>query len=122
MERLKLKAIQRLRRKKRVRKNVFGTAERPRLSVYRSLQHIYAQLIDDTAGRTLVEASTVSKEVRGSLKYGGNKEAAAKVGTLLAERAKAKGITAAAFDRNGYKYHGRVKALAEAVRKGGLSV
>lgn len=122
MERLKLKATQRLRRKKRVRKCVFGTPERPRLTVYRSLQHIYAQLIDDAAGRTLVEASTLSEEVREAVKYGGNKAAAAKVGTMLAERAKAKGITCAAFDRNGYKYHGRLKALAEAVRKGGLAV
>ncbi len=122
MERLKLKAIQRLRRKKRVRKRVFGTPERPRLSVFRSLQHIYAQLIDDTAGRTLVQVSTLSKELRNAVKSGGNKDAAAKVGAALAERAKAAGITAAAFDRNGYKYHGRVKALADAVRKGGIAM
>jgi large subunit ribosomal protein L18 len=122
MERLKLKAIQRLRRKKRVRKRVFGTPERPRLSVFRSLQHIYAQLIDDTAGRTLVQVSTLSKELRDAVKSGGNKDAAAKVGAVLAERAKAAGITAAAFDRNGYKYHGRVKALADAVRKGGIAM
>ncbi len=122
MERLKLKAVQRLRRKKRVRKRVFGTPERPRLSVFRSLQHIYAQLIDDTAGRTLVQVSTLSKELRDAVKSGGNKDAAAKVGAALAERAKAAGITAAAFDRNGYKYHGRVKALADAVRKGGIAM
>jgi large subunit ribosomal protein L18 len=122
MERLKLKAVQRLRRKKRVRKRVFGTPERPRLSVFRSLDHIYAQLIDDTAGKTLVEVSSLSKDLHDAMKTGGNKDAAAKVGAALAERAKARGIGAVAFDRNGYKYHGRVKALADAVRKGGIAM
>ena len=87
----------------------------------RRLQNIYAQLIDDTSGRTVVEASTLCKELRDTVKYGGNRSAAEKVGAVLAERAKAKGITAAAMDRNGYRYHGRVKALADAARKGGLS-
>ncbi|HSW46356.1 MAG TPA: 50S ribosomal protein L18 [Phycisphaerae bacterium] len=110
------------RRKRRVRKKVFGTPERPRLTVSRSLQHIYAQLVDDTAGRTLVEASSMSKEVREPLKYGGNKAAASVVGKLLGERALAKGIKAAVFDRNGRQFHGRVKALADAVREAGLKV
>ncbi len=122
MERLKIKAVRRLRRKTRIRKRLFGTPERPRLTVSRSLQHVYAQLIDDFSGRTLVEASTRSKEMREAIKYGGNKAAAEKVGAVLAERAKAKGITRVAFDRNGYRYHGRVKALADAARKAGLSL
>lgn len=121
MHRLKLKAIRHRRRKLRVRKRVFGTPERPRLSVWRSLRNVYAQLIDDTTGRTLVAAGTLEKDVRAGLGYGGNKAAAARVGAVLAERAKAKGITKAAFDRNGYKYHGRVKALADAAREAGLS-
>ncbi len=112
----------RLRRKKRVRKRVFGTADRPRLTVFRSLKNIYVQLIDDTAGNTLTEASTVSKDVRGSVGYGGNASAAGQVGKLLADRALAKGIKRVAFDRNGYKYHGRVKALAEAARQAGLKM
>ena len=86
MERLKLKAMQRARRKKRIRKRLFGTSERPRLSVYRSLQNIYAQLIDDTSGRTVVEASTLCKELRDTVKYGGNRSAAEKVGAVLAEQ------------------------------------
>ncbi len=122
MERLKLKAMRRERRKIRIRKRVFGTPERPRLSVYRSLQHIYAQLIDDVSGRTLVAVSTQSKGVRDEQKYGGNKAAAEKVGAALAAAAKGRGITAAAFDRNGCRYHGRVKALADAARKAGLSL
>jgi len=109
-----------VRRKRRVRKRVFGTAERPRLSVHRSLQHISAQIIDDDRGVTLCQASTADKELRGSLGYGGNCKAAGAVGTLLATRAKTKGIEAVAFDRNGRKFHGRVKALAEAAREAGL--
>jgi large subunit ribosomal protein L18 len=116
------KTRRRLRRKRRVRKRVFGTAGRPRLTVFRSLKNIYAQLVDDTAGRTLAEASTMSKDLRGSVGYGGNASAAGAVGRLLAERALARGIKQAAFDRNGYKYHGRVKALAEAAREAGLKV
>ncbi len=110
------------RRKQRIRKKIYGTPECPRLSVFRSLKNIYAQLIDDVAGATLVEASSRNKEVRESLKYGGNRGAAAAVGKLLGEKAVAKGIKRAAFDRNGYKFHGRVKALAEAAREAGLKV
>lgn len=110
----------RLRRKARVRKRVVGTAERPRLSVFRSLKNIYAQLIDDHSGVTLVEASSRNKDLRGPVGYGGNKNAAVVVGKSLAERAIAKGIKAAAFDRNGYRYHGRIKALADAAREAGL--
>lgn len=120
MSHVPTKIQQRGRRKLRVRKKVFGTAERPRLTVFRSLQNIYAQLINDVEGKTIVEASTRNKDVVGSIKSGGNVEAAKSIGKLLAERATAKGITAAAFDRNGYRYHGRIKALADAAREGGL--
>ncbi len=108
------------RRKKRVRKRAFGTAERPRMTIFRSLKNIYAQIIDDHEGRTLVAASTRDKGVRETVTYGGNKAAAATVGARLAELAKQKGIEKVTFDRNGYKYHGRVKELADAARKGGL--
>jgi len=114
------KHIRRMRRKMRVRKRVFGTPDEPRLTVFRSIKHIYAQVIDDTVGRTLVATSTLDKAFRGRMKHGGNKAAAEVVGTHLAELAKAKGIQRVRFDRNGYKYHGRIKALAEAARKGGL--
>jgi large subunit ribosomal protein L18 len=117
---MEMKIERRERRKMRVRKHVFGTAERPRLTVFRSLKNIYAQLIDDSAGHTLVEASSRGKDVAKGLGYGGNKKAAAQVGKLLGERALAKGIQLAAFDRNGYKFHGRIKELAEAARKVGL--
>jgi large subunit ribosomal protein L18 len=119
---IEVKIERRLRRKKRVRKRVFGTAERPRLSVFRSLKNIYAQLIDDQAARTIVEASTMSKELRGSTKYGGNVTAAGQVGALLGQRAVAQGVKQATMDRNGYKFHGRIKALAEAARKAGLKI
>ncbi len=122
MNRLKQKAKRRVRRKMRVRKRIFGTTERPRLTVFRSLQHIYAQVIDDTTGCTLLDASTVSKELRGSVGYGGNAASAKQVGKLLAERATAKGLRELVFDRNGYRFHGRVKALVEAVREGGVKV
>ena len=108
---------QRLKRHKRVRAKISGTPERPRLNVFRSKQNIYAQIIDDTTGVTLVSASTVEKDFDG---YGGNKEAARKVGKTVAERAKAKGIDAVVFDRGGYVYHGRVAELAEGAREGGL--
>ncbi|MBQ1728753.1 MAG: 50S ribosomal protein L18 [Oscillospiraceae bacterium] len=108
---------QRLKRHKRVRAKISGTPERPRLNVFRSKQNIYAQIIDDTTGTTLVSASTVEKDFDG---YGGNKEAARKVGQTVAERAKAKGIDAVVFDRGGYVYHGRVAELAEGAREGGL--
>ena len=122
MDNIEIKKQRRSRRKMRVRKNVHGTLERPRLTVTRSLQHIYAQLIDDVAGRTLVEASSITKELRGSMKYSGNKAAAVAVGKLLAQRAVAKGIKAAVFDRNGYMFHGRIKALADAAREAGLKI
>ncbi len=114
-----IKKWQSLRRRKlRVRRKISGTAARPRLSVYRSLRHIYAQLIDDEAGHTLVAASTLEK---GLVSGGtGNKEAAAAVGKAIAERALAKGITTCVFDRGGRPYHGRIKALAEAAREAGL--
>lgn len=111
-----LKQTRRQRRKTGIRKRVIGTSERPRLSVYRSLQHIYAQIIDDVSGKTLVSANTMQE----SIEKGGNKDAAAKVGAALAERAKAAGVTKVAMDRSGFKYHGRLKALADAARKGGL--
>ncbi|MEP3244465.1 MAG: 50S ribosomal protein L18 [Sneathiella sp.] len=94
---------------------------RPRLSVHRSDRQIYAQIIDDVAGRTLAAASTLEKDLRGKLKNGGDKDAASEVGKLIAERALKAGIKDVAFDRGGYQYHGRVKALAEAAREGGLS-
>ena len=110
----------RLRRHVRVRKKVNGTPERPRLSVYRSEHHIYAQVIDDTQGRTVAAASTIDKELRGKVGYGGNVAAAKQVGQLIAERAKAAGIQKVVFDRGGFNYHGRVAALADAAREGGL--
>jgi large subunit ribosomal protein L18 len=114
------KAIRRGRRKQGIRKLVNGTGERPRLTVFRSLHHIYAQIIDDERGVTVCEASTASKALRGKFKYGGNIAAAKLVGAELAQRAKAKQITAVAFDRNGYRYHGRIKGLADAAREAGL--
>ncbi|MBI3668611.1 MAG: 50S ribosomal protein L18 [Acidobacteria bacterium] len=106
----------------RVRTKVTGTLERPRLCVFRSLDHIYAQVIDDRTGRTLVAASSVDKTTRQQSKGGGNIAAAKVVGKVLAERAKAAGIAQVVFDRGGYKYHGRVKALADAAREAGLKL
>ncbi|MEM9213884.1 MAG: 50S ribosomal protein L18 [Cyanobacteria bacterium P01_F01_bin.150] len=108
------------RRHARIRRKVFGTAERPRLAVFRSNNHIYAQLIDDTQHRTLASASTLDADLKEKIDHGRNCEASAKVGTLLAERSVAKGIQSVVFDRGGKLYHGRVKALAEAAREGGL--
>ncbi|MFS8630366.1 MAG: 50S ribosomal protein L18 [Bacillales bacterium] len=108
----------RKKRHARVRRKVSGTAERPRLNVYRSNKHMYAQLIDDEKGVTLASASTLDKELQ--LESTGNAEAAAKVGELIAKRALEKGIKSVVFDRGGYVYHGRVKALAEAARENGL--
>ena len=108
---------QRIKRHKRVRAKISGTAERPRLSVFRSEANIYAQIIDDVAGNTLVAASTVEKGFEGN---GGNCDAAKKIGAVRAERALQKGIEEVVFDRGGYIYHGRVKALAEGAREGGL--
>ena len=110
-----------LRRTAKVRRNVRRAAgERARLSVFRSSKHIYAQLIDDASGRTVVSASSLEKDMRGALKTGANIDAAKAVGKLIAERASAKGIKQVVFDRGGYLYHGRVKALADAARQGGL--
>ncbi len=116
----KLLNKQRLRRTRRVRKALRGTAERPRLSVRRSNKHIYCQLIDDELGKTLASASTRDRGLR-SNKYAGNKEAAAEIGTALAQRAIAEGITSVRFDRGPYQYHGRVQALADAAREAGLT-
>jgi large subunit ribosomal protein L18 len=113
--------LQRKRRKFRVRKRIRGTPERPRLSVMRSLKHTYAQIIDDTRGATLAAASTTEKSLQQQVKYGGNKAAATAVGKVIAERAKAAGIEQICFDRGDNKYHGRVAALAQAAREGGLS-
>ena len=110
----------RVRRHHRVRLRVFGTAQRPRLNVFRSNTHLYAQVIDDTTGRTLLSASTLEKELKGTVKNGGNVAAAVAVGRLVAERAAKANVTAVVFDRGGYKYHGRIKALAEAAREKGL--
>jgi large subunit ribosomal protein L18 len=120
MDKNKDKAKRLLRRQYNVRKSLFGTVERPRLSVYRSSKHIYAQVINDMDGKTLASASSALDDVRGELKNGGNIAAAKKVGRAIADRAKAAGVTAVAFDRGGRAYHGRVKALADAAREGGL--
>ena len=110
----------RLKRKKRVRKNMFGTEERPRLSVFRSARHVYAQVVVDTAGHTLASASTLDAEVRAHPKFESKVKAAGFVGKLVAQRAVEKGISKVVFDRNGFSYHGRVQAIAEGARKGGL--
>lgn len=115
-----IKRFARDRRKKRVRKKVWGTPERPRLTVFRSLRHIQAQLIDDTQGRTLLGISSLNPEIRSKIKLGGNKQAAEKVGEMLAKKAKEIGIEKVVFDRCGYSFHGRVKALADKAREGGL--
>jgi large subunit ribosomal protein L18 len=112
----------RQRRQRRVRKGLSGTPERPRLAVFRSSKHIYAQVIDDADGKTLASAGTLDSEVKSQLAkpYGGNKAAASVVGKVVAERAKKAGIDKVCFDRRSYKYHGRVQALADAAREGGL--
>ena len=114
------KRAMRLKRKKRIRKHLSGTTERPRLSVFRSAKHIYAQVIDDTTGQTLISASTVEKGVREGERPENKTAAAMAVGKEVAMRAKDKGIGSVVFDRNGYKYHGRVKALSESARESGL--
>ncbi len=128
MDHQKAKHVRRLRRKRHVRKKLQGTPARPRLTVFRSSKHICAQLVDDLSGATLAEASSLSPALRAGLPvsknsqtYGGNVKAAVLVGKALAEKAKEKGITKVAFDRGHYRYHGRVKALADAAREGGLS-
>ena len=118
MKHNELKIKRRTRRKAGIRKSILGQPDRPRLTVFRSNKHMYVQIIDDLAGRTLVSASTSEKDVK--VDKGGNCAAASDVGKRLADRAQQAGITAVAFDRNGYRYHGRIKALAEAAREGGL--
>jgi large subunit ribosomal protein L18 len=113
--------VQRKRRSWRVRKRLRGTTERPRLCIKRSLKHTYAQVIDDSRGSTLASAATTEPSLKGDVKYGGNKVAAAVIGKVVAERAIAAGIKQVCFDRGGSKYHGRVAALAEAAREAGLS-
>jgi large subunit ribosomal protein L18 len=108
------------RRKLRIRKRISGDTERPRLSVFRSAKHIYAQVIDDTSGKTLAHASTLSKELKGSLDGKNKSDEAKAVGELIAKLCKAQKVAKVVFDRNGYIYHGRIKALADAARKAGL--
>jgi large subunit ribosomal protein L18 len=110
------------RRRRGVRRRVLGTPERPRLAVFRSARHIYAQIIDDTAARTIVAASTRDPGMRAQLARGSNRDAAGQVGKLLAEKARAAGVTRVVFDRSGYLYHGRVAALADGARQGGLEL
>ncbi len=116
----KSKNVTRLKRHKRVRKKIQGTPERPRLNVYRSLNHIYVQVIDDLNGQTLVAASTLDPDLKEKRNAGGNKEAAKAVGEITARKCLEKGIENVVFDRGGYLYHGRVKALAEGAREAGL--
>jgi large subunit ribosomal protein L18 len=118
MGKIKTKEDARGRRRQRLRKKVEGTADKPRLSIFRSLNHIYVQAIDDQEGKTLFSAS--SKEITEKSKHTGNKDTAKRVGELIAQKCKQKGIDAVVFDRGGYLYHGRVKALAEAARAAGL--
>ncbi len=110
--------LARIKRHKRVRKNISGSSERPRLCIFRSLKHIYAQVIDDKKGTTLVSLSTLDPEIKGKGKYQGNVKVAEMLGSLLAKKLEEKGIKKVVFDRGGYLYHGRVKAVAESTRKG----
>lgn len=114
------KNAKRQKRHLRTRKHIVGTAERPRLNVFRSLNNIYAQVINDVTGETIAAASSLDKDLKGSIAYGGNLEGAKAVGTAIANRAKEKGVEKVVFDRGGYLYHGRVAALAEAAREAGL--
>jgi large subunit ribosomal protein L18 len=118
--RIKTRQDIRLRLHRRIRKKVAGTSERPRLAVFRSQSHIYAQVIDDDAGRTLCAASSLDKELKAGSKRGANVAAAKAVGQLIASRAREKGVESVVFDRGGFLYHGRVRALADAAREGGL--
>ena len=117
----KVRKVEIERRHARLRRRIEGTAERPRLAVFRSQQHIYAQVIDDSVGRTLVAASTLDKELREALSNGRTVEAATAVGKLIASRAKSAGIEAVVYDRGGFLYHGRIAALADAAREAGLA-
>ncbi len=121
MDRIKEKLRKRTRRHLRTRRKVVGTSDRPRLSVYRSLKHIYCQIINDIEGKTLASASTQSADIRSQIQYGGNVKAAEIVGKKIAEEALNKGISKVVFDKGGYKYQGRIKALAESARKHNLS-
>ena len=114
------KIAARLKRKKRIRKKISGTAERPRLCVYKSLQNIYAQLVDDDAHTVITGVSSLTAEVKAATPYGGNAGSAKKVGEAMAKKALALGVKEILFDRNGFKYHGRIKALADGAREGGL--
>lgn len=114
------KKAARLKRKPRIRKKISGTSERPRLCVFRSSRYVYAQLIDDVAGKTLVSSSSLDKDLKTEIKSAGNAEAATAVGKKIAEKAKKANVTQVVFDRNGYLYHGRVKALADGAREAGL--
>ncbi len=116
----KKKLEPRIKRKIRIREKISGTKDRPRMCVYRSLKHLYVQIIDDEEGRTLVSASTLGNDFDANLKNKKNLEAAKALGKLIAEKAKSLGITKVVFDRNGYKYHGRVKSIADAAREAGL--
>lgn len=123
MNRFELKKIRRARRKMSIRKNIYGTVEKPRLSIFRSLNNIFVQLIDDTSGKVIVSASTIDKDVKPNLTEKMTKiEKSKLIGKIIAERAKAHNIQEAIFDRNGYIYHGRVKALADAARESGLKL
>ena len=122
MEHQKARRQQQVRRQFRVRKKLTGTPERPRLSIRRSLNHIYCQVIDDSSGRTLMSASSLDKDLRSQVGYGGNAGAATAIGKIVAERAKAAGITAVCFDRGCRKFHGRVAAVADALRENGVHV
>jgi large subunit ribosomal protein L18 len=110
----------RIKRKNRIRKKLSGTTERPRLTVYKSLKHIYAQVVDDTTGRTLAYASSLSKDFKGKENEGDKKADAKRVGALIAEKCKAANVVAVVFDRNGFPYHGRIAAVADAAREAGL--
>jgi len=114
------KRTRRLIRQKRIRRHLIGTSQRPRLNIFRSLKNITVQIIDDAEGKVLLRVATVDKQIKEKIKYGGNLKAAAALGEVLAQKAKAKGISKVVFDRGGYLYHGRVKALADAARKAGL--
>lgn len=115
-----MRIVGRERRKLRIRQKINGTSEKPRLSVFRSAKHIYAQVVDDVAGKTVAHASTLSREVRGDANDAKKLDAAKKVGQAIAKALLAKGISKVVFDRNGYLYHGRVRALADAAREAGL--
>jgi large subunit ribosomal protein L18 len=116
------RTVARLKRQARIRKKIKGTSERPRLSVFRSARHVYAQIVDDTAGATLVTASTVEKTFREQPKAENKRSAATQIGKLIAQRALDKGIKKVVFDRNGFLYHGRIKALSDGAREGGLEL